>query len=153
MPLNPVKVIQVKGQIENKSQSAAAINQKKEIVIFLHQDYANFTQGIWEMCIKDVIIIAPEILTQPLCFQVSTNFVYGQYTQTTDRCPIPLERFLVKKENPIDNVVFSPSTWFVVNSTSNDFRVFLEPSADYVNSLPAQAKVQFSFTFLFRRIK
>ena len=153
MEINPIKVIQVSGIIENRSGSSQS-NLSLDIVTHLQRDYANFNEGAWELCLKDVCTEATNF-TRTFLFEVSTNFVYGQYTQTERRQPIPLERFTIKKVKDESKYLntFAPSTWYAINSPSAELRIYVKHCANFANSFPNSAKLVFTFTILFRRIK
>lgn len=153
MEVNPIKVIQVSGIIENKL-TQSQFNLSLEISAELQRDYANFNEGVWELCVKDVCTETLNI-TKTLLFEVSTNFVNGQFTQTERRQPIPLERFMLRK---ITNELiyfnkFEPQNWYTINSPSAEFRIFIKCPEFFTNFFPNYAKLKFLFTILFRRVK
>jgi hypothetical protein len=150
MDKNPIKVMQLSGVINSSS------GKKIDIQVNLKRDYADFHEGAWEICAKNVTTVATKLKKDHL-YEVSSNFVYGQYTQTESRKPIPLERFTVKKceEEQSDQVnLFSfDSTWYSVNSPSSEFKLYVRPCQDYTNDFSAEATLLLTFTLLFRRIK
>jgi len=155
METNPLKVLQVKGTIAN----GAALKKylKLEISTYLKGQYANFNEGLWQMCLKDVTYTTKKgSLTSTHCYEVYSNFVYGQYTQTESRKPIPLERFIIYKKDMITEFIgmksFDTLSWFTINSPSAEFILYLQPY-ESPNTFPANLEMSFSFTVLFRRIE
>lgn len=152
MASNPTKIIQVSGTLKNES-SYPLTNPLLEIETHLQREYANFNEGVWEICLKDVCIDAQKI-NDTLFFEVSTNFVFGQFTQTERRQPIPLERFVLKKiTNETRYFNSFNRTWFTINSPSADLRIFVKNCSVFENKFPGNAKLVFVLTFLFRRVK
>lgn len=152
MEIGPIKVLKCSGTIENRLD-AATVNLDLLVSLYLQREYANFNDGVWQMCVKNVSAIVKNIKNNHL-YEISSNFVYGQFSQTERRQPIPLEKFLLRKDNEeVKLISFAPSTWFTINSPSAEFELFVRPCSELNNSIPKNGKITLTFTMLFRRVK
>jgi hypothetical protein len=146
---SPVKILQVSLEVDK--------NAKSEINVYLHTDYANYNLGLWQISIKDVLW-SQEKINSDICLEIKTNFVLGQYTETLVREPLPLGRILCKKNiEQFQTLQTFVPTWFHVNSSSNVFKVFIDPSSDFDKKAAAKgiddkSSVKLSVTFMFKRI-
>lgn len=163
MSLNPVKIFEVKAAITRPARN------RYTFLYNLEKDYFDISSGIWNIAVKDISYLSsyPYELNHrekkdesgrsiniwfEKYFDISVNFVQGQYNQDLHREFIPLAKFKYK-EWGTELINFYPC-WFEVNCPSRNFQVNISLT-NPGNSSPAIVLHDFEFTlvFMFQRVK
>lgn len=116
---NPLKIIEVSTKLPESGNG--------KIDYYLNANYCDVMQGIWQICFLDITIIRDPKATvrvNPNFFEVSTNFVYGEFSADNSRLQVPLQKLYISDDK---NNLFSASSfkWFQITSPGQHFQVQL----------------------------
>lgn len=147
--LNPIKTLVISGQL---LQQTSHDSQR----LYLDTSYADFLHGTWQVAVREIFYHSLRPLPVPQdqsnFFEISTNFVFGQYTETNERQPIPLARFHYM--NGEEKLITLEPQWFEINTPSRCFQANLQTIDMYVDSRSSVGSdLCYKVVFFFRRIQ